>query len=196
MIALAGQYPTLLSLLQTTPYGMTDLIDNGPNTLIISGKYPIAHLLKLDSLPLLIDYARPLYPPVSNIALVDSGVTYTKGDISISGELARGGFNINGSGIKVGVMSNSYNTILGDPATTNVVNYDLPGIGNPTYPRPVHVLKEYPYGRTTDEGRAMLQIVHDVAPGAALSFHTASMSSNSNGFPASGPSSGAMPVKW
>src|SRR6185312_15191426 len=47
VISLQGQYQTLLSLLQTPAYGMTDLINNGPNTLIISGKYPIKNLLKL-----------------------------------------------------------------------------------------------------------------------------------------------------
>ena len=172
VIAKATQYPALLNLLQSGPYGMTDLIYNGANTLIISGKYPIAHLLKLDSLPVLIDYARPLFPPVSNIAIVDSGATYTKGDISIAGDVARGGFNINGTGIKVGVISNSYNTILGLPANTDVANKDLPGVGNALYPTPVNVLKEYQFGRTTDEGRAMLQIVHDIAPGATLDFRT------------------------
>ncbi len=172
VIALQNQYNTLFSLLQTPNYGMTDFIDNGPNTLIISGKYKIANLLKLDSLPLLIDYVRPLFPPVSKTALVDSGATYTRGDISIEGDLARGGFDVNGKGYKVGVISNSYNTILGNPALTNVQNGDLPGIGNITYPKPVKVLREYPFGQSSDEGRAMLQIVHDVAPGAALSFHT------------------------
>ena len=36
----------------------------------------------------------------------------------------------------------------------------------------VEVLKEFPFGEGFDEGRAMLQIVHDVAPGADLAFHT------------------------
>lgn len=63
VISLQGMYPTLLALLQTSGYGITDLIDNGPNTLIISGKFPVVNLRKLDSLPNLIDYARPLFPP-------------------------------------------------------------------------------------------------------------------------------------
>ena len=49
---------------------------------------------------------------------------------------------------------------------------DLPGAGNPTgRERPVVVLEDSPGG--TDEGRAMLQIVHDVAPRARLGFATA-----------------------
>jgi hypothetical protein len=36
----------------------------------------------------------------------------------------------------------------------------------------VHVLFDYPYGKKSDEGRAMMQIVHDVAPNARLAFRT------------------------
>ncbi|HET7118358.1 MAG TPA: hypothetical protein VFI29_17815, partial [Hanamia sp.] len=165
VISLQGQYQTLLSLLQTAPYGMTDLINNGPNTLIISGKYPINNLLKLDSLGDLIDYCRPIFPSIGNVGIVTS-----QGDTVIQSYLVRGGYGLTGEGIKVGVISNSYNTLGG--AQTDVLNGDLPGIGNPDNPNPVEVLKEYPFGQQSDEGRAMLQIVHDVAPGAKLAFRT------------------------
>ena len=78
VISIEGQYNTLLSLLQTETYGLTYLISNGPNSLIITGKYPIAHLLKLDSLPQLINYVRPVFPPISN-----AGVAYSEGDSAL-----------------------------------------------------------------------------------------------------------------
>lgn len=66
-----------------------------------------------------------------------------------------------GSGIKVGVLSDSYNYLGG--AAADVASGDLPA--------GVQVLEDYFPG--SDEGRAMLQIVHDVAPGASLAFATA-----------------------
>lgn len=167
VIALEGQVETLLSLLQTPDYGLTEIVDNGENALIITGKYPIANLKKLDSLPSLINYCRPAYPPQSNSGIVQSG-----GDTALYTNFVRNGFGVSGKGVKVGVISNSYNTIPGNPAQIDVLNGDIPGPGNPVNPEPVHVLKEYPYGRSTDEGRAMLQVVHDIAPGARLDFRT------------------------
>ena len=52
----------------------------------------------------------------------------------------------------------------------------MPGDGNDVHPEPVSVLMDYPYGEASDEGRAMMHIIHDVAPGATLAFHTGSLS--------------------
>ena len=77
----------------------------------------------------------------------------------------------------VGVLSGSYNveTATGVSAADDIASGDLPGPGNPCgYTTPVNVLAETRIGAGRDEGRAMLQIVHDMAPGAALAFATAS----------------------
>ena len=91
-----------------------------------------------------------------------------------------------GVGITVGALSDSFNTAKNGAtqptttATTDVTNGDLPGTGNPNgYTTPVNVLEDY--GSTaatagTDEGRAMLQIVSDMAPAAALAFATGDVS--------------------
>jgi hypothetical protein len=80
---------------------------------------------------------------------------------------------VDGSGITVGVMSDSYDTnVAPNSAALDVSTGDLPGPGNPAgNTQPVVVLEDFP--ARTDEGRAMLQIVHDLAPKAKLGFATA-----------------------
>jgi hypothetical protein len=80
---------------------------------------------------------------------------------------------VDGSGITVGVMSDSYDTNAApNSAALDISTGDLPGAGNPLgNTQPVVVLQDSPGG--TDEGRAMLQIVHDMAPKARLGFATA-----------------------
>jgi hypothetical protein len=160
VIANDGQYSALLTLLLTPAYGMTDTIDNGINPFIITGKYPINHLKKLDSIPTLVNYVRPYYPPVSS-----SGIAYSKGDVSMRSDASRSVFGVNGQGVKVGVISNSFNTLSGNKAAVDVSNGDLPSGG-------VSILLDYPYGKQSDEGRAMAQIVHDIAPNAEIAFRT------------------------
>lgn len=81
--------------------------------------------------------------------------------------------NLDGTGIKVGVLSDSFNTSSSSiKAANDIASGDLPGPGNRFgHLTPVQVLQDSPGG--TDEGRAMLQIVHDLAPGARLAFATA-----------------------
>jgi len=81
---------------------------------------------------------------------------------------------LTGKGITVAALSDSYNN-SGGPITAenDVASGDLPGAGNPLgHTQPVVVVLEDPH-TSTDEGRAMLQIVHDLAPDAKLCFATA-----------------------
>ena len=98
------------------------------------------------------------------------GQITSEGDRAMRSNLARELFNLDGTGIKIGVISDSYNAQGG--AEIDVATGDLPGRRNPDgYKKPVRVLQDT-LGVQTDEGRAMLQIIHDVAPGAELLFHT------------------------
>ena len=169
VIANTGQYNTLLALLQTPNYGMHNFIDNGDSTFIITGMFPIANLPKLNLLPQSINYVRPYYTPIASGI---TGLTTTQGDKAMVSDKARKAWKVSGKGVKVGVMSDSYNTKFGNPAQLDVINGDLPGPGNPVNKKPVVLSAEYPYGRGTDEGRAMMQIVHDVAPDAELYFRS------------------------
>lgn len=81
--------------------------------------------------------------------------------------------NYDGSGISVGILSDSYDTRSASPhASTAVTNFDLPGAANnPWNTQPVVVLQDDPGG--TDEGRGMTEIVYKMAPKARLAFATA-----------------------
>ncbi len=70
-------------------------------------------------------------------------------------------------------MSDSYDTNAApNSAALDIATGDLPGAGNPFgNTQPVVVLQDWP--ASSDEGRAMLQIVHDLAPKARLGFATA-----------------------
>src|SRR5438552_2538135 len=83
---------------------------------------------------------------------------------------------VDGSGETVGILSDSFDTAIGAPtrAATDVATGDLPGVGNPCgHNTPVVVQSDFSGGGQADEGRAMAQLVHDLAPGAHLAFATA-----------------------
>jgi hypothetical protein len=86
--------------------------------------------------------------------------------------------NYDGSGISVGVLSNSYDTRSASPhAATAVTNFDLPGAANnPWNTQPVVVLEDDDFSASsqrTDEGRGMIEIVYKMAPKARVAFATA-----------------------
>jgi Subtilase family/FG-GAP-like repeat len=124
---------------------------------IVSGQLPISSLTAAAGLASL-RFAQP------SAAVTNAGLVTSQGDHAMRADVARSTFGLTGSGVTVGVLSDSFNCLGG--AATDVANNDL---------SPVTVIQEI-LGCTdaTDEGRAMLQIVHDVAPGASLSFATAS----------------------
>jgi Subtilase family len=115
---------------------------------------------------------------------VSEGLTLLKaGD---GAEEARNVFAVDGSGIAVGILSDSFDQATeaadgsGPVATTaedDVATADLPGTGNECgHTTPVEVLEEdksVSGEGPSDEGRAMAQIVHDLAPGASLDFASA-----------------------
>ena len=88
---------------------------------------------------------------------------------------ARNTTGATGAGVKVGIISDSYNATK---AKADIARADLPGAGNPCgHTTPVQVVADDFGSLGTDEGRAMAQIVHDVAPSAALLFADAGRSS-------------------
>jgi hypothetical protein len=120
----------------------------------------------LSSLDAYIKSVSPVFPPKKL-----NGVTTTNGDIAQRSDFVRNGYLTYGENVKVGVLSDSYDNL--GLASADVISDDLPG--NTTNPTAVDVRLDYPFtifGGGSDEGRAMLQIVHDVAPKATLAFRT------------------------
>jgi len=133
--------------------------------------FPIDQLIYLNDFTYL-NFARPVFTGIPNFIP-------GQGDKSMLSDYTRLGFSsdqfmLDGSGVRVGVISNSYDTKR--TADLDVDQEDLPGADNDYgYNNKVEVLAdiqtpvEFPL---SDEGRAMAQIVHDVAPGAELVFRT------------------------
>lgn len=183
VIVKAGEYNYVKGQLTATggPWNMTDLLGEDASQLIITGLFPINKLISLNNdadLSPRIVYARPYYRAFNNFNSVTTGLTTTQGDSTIKANLVRLGYNLSGEGIKIGVLSNSFGTTAS--ASSNPVNStaaddirekDLPGPGNTLNANAVTVLKESRFVRS-DEGRAMLQIIHDIAPKAQLYFRT------------------------
>ncbi|MBB5363649.1 S8 family serine peptidase [Deinococcus humi] len=100
------------------------------------------------------------------------GLTISQGDQAQRSDIARQKYRVSGAGVTVGALSDSFNCAK-KPLTTapdDVKNGDLPAGG-------VQVVAELDApscsAGASDEGRGMLQIVHDVAPASKLSFATA-----------------------
>lgn len=102
-----------------------------------------------------------------------AGKVTSMGDRVIRSDIARKLFDVDGSKIKVGIISTSFNALSGLEA--DIKSGDLPGKDNPFgKTTPVTILKDIPNSSTSanDEGRAVAQILHDIAPGAEIFFHT------------------------
>lgn len=131
---------------------------------IVSGYFPIDQLEELKNVATL-HFARPSYRPIKYVGKVTS-----QGDRVMRSDIARQTYNITGAGSKVGILSDSYNALGG--ADAGVASGDLPS--------DVQVLKDFSLidsdSLSEDEGRGMAEIIHDVAPGAKIAFHTADVS--------------------
>jgi hypothetical protein len=96
------------------------------------------------------------------------GAVTSEGDRGMFADIARSTYSVNGSGLLIGVMSDSYNCRGG--AARDIRTGDLPSGTNRIVILSDMNPTECIYG--VDEGRAMMQLIHDVAPGARLAFRT------------------------
>jgi hypothetical protein len=119
---------------------------------------------------------------VTSNGLCEGGAVTSQAMTQLHVAAARGAFGARGAGQTIGVISDSFNTateaIVGGAVPTHAhddeVSNDLPGPASTCSGQqvPVRVIADGPAG-STDEGRAMLQVIHDLAPHAELAFATA-----------------------
>jgi hypothetical protein len=133
--------------------GMQQMVAQGR---VISGLLPIDALDDLAQTDALA-YARPA------AFKTNAGLVSTRGDEAMGSDIARATFGVDGTGIMVGVMSDSFDC-AGTETAVDIANGDLPP----------NVLNLDDSGcPATDEARGMAQIIHDLAPGADIAYHTA-----------------------
>jgi subtilisin family serine protease len=147
-----GDAVALLGRLQTL-----GLQDGSVYEHMVSGRLPVASIESMAKLTEL-KFAR------ASMMTTNVGAVTSQGDRAQRSNLARTQSGFNGTGIKVGVLSDTFDFGGASSYAADVVSKDLPA--------GVTVLEEG-VSSGTDEGRAMAQIVYDVAPKSQLAFHTA-----------------------
>jgi hypothetical protein len=174
--------------------GVDDLRDAGAKVVDVSPRLETVtvaakpdELWELAAVPR-VAAATEVLTPFTSASTCPSGAVVSEGEQQLHagdepGE-AREAFGVDGSGVTVGILSDSFNRATeaadgsGSPIATHksadVAAGDLPGFANTCKGEhtPVEILDDSE-GKGEDEGRAMAQIVHDLAPGADLAFATA-----------------------
>jgi Subtilase family len=146
---------------------------------IVTAAVAVASLREIAQAPGVEAVMEQLTPATSQVGPVAGGggcpeAIISEGDLQLNARTGRTTYGIAGRGVEVGILSDSFDTAPGTDAGDDVASGDLPGPGNPCgRTSPVDVLQDLPAsGDPSDEGRAMAQLVHDLAPRSHLAFAT------------------------
>jgi subtilisin family serine protease len=142
-----------------------------------------ADLPSIASLPT-VAAVTPIRSPLISAVDCEGGSVISEGNEQLGVLPARAKFGVEGEGVTVGALSDSYDEATEAPdgsgpiatkAADDILTADLPGAANTCVGQStaVDLLEDLPSEIASDEGRAMLQTVHDVAPKASLAFATA-----------------------
>lgn len=114
---------------------------------------------------------KALGPAVATPAGAPCGPIPIEADAPLHADLARDGFDVDGTGVTIGIISDSFNQTSSPRSwEQDVATGALPGADNPCGRKlPVDIVSDGKVG-ASDEGRAMAQLVHGIAPGAKLLF--------------------------
>lgn len=154
----------LLEELESIDFAITGAI---PESNIVEGFIDARHLNQLGNLNEVgLMGVRPIIKPFTNVGAAENQADFVAEADRTRNQLA--GTGIDGTGVRIGVVSDSYNDLGG--ANGNIATGDLPGAGNPLGNTTAVTVLDAGVGGGTDEGRAMMQLIHDIAPGAQLGF--------------------------
>jgi len=120
---------------------------------MVSGFFPIGKIDKLETVSQL-NSVSPAYAPLRK-----SGKLKTQGNKALKADIVQEVYRVTGAGSKVGIISDTYGSDAAGVAG---------GVSSGDLPADVQNLSDFEGG--TDEGRAIAEVVHDVAPGAQLAF--------------------------
>jgi Subtilase family len=154
---------------------------------LVTARVPAASLRDLAAVGA-VEAVTPVRAPLLRAGECEGGSAISEGVFQLRAETARQAFGVDGGGVTVGVLSDSFDQAteasgggpLAADADDDVASKDLPGLTNTCLGQqlPVDEIDEYEPGPVPgegpfDEGRAMLQIVHDMASGSSLAFASA-----------------------
>ena len=162
----AADGSALATVRQRSEASGLDVVDQSAEHKILEGYVAVSDVKALAATPGVSSVSQALKPFTKVGRATSQGVHAERVD-----RVPRG---VDGRGITVGALSDSFDTATDDlnggplkiHAADDIRTGDLPREG-------VTVIQDDPSPGTTDEGRAMLQIVHDVAPNAKECFATA-----------------------
>jgi subtilisin family serine protease len=149
-----GDIQVYVELVEFRPEHVAQLESHGlrtevslPQFRLVQGWLPASQIDAVAALPFVKEIRQPDYS-VKNAA----GLAGTQGEGILRADLARATFGVTGAGVKIGVISNGVQFLAASQGSGDL--------------GPVEVLR----ASSGNEGTAMLEIVHDLAPGAALAF--------------------------
>lgn len=110
-------------------------------------------------------------PAAATPAGAPCGPIPIEADGPLNADDARSAFGVDGTGVTIGIISDSFaKTTVPTSWEQDVASGALPGADNPCgRTLPVEIVSDQRTG-SSDEGRAMTQLVHGIAPGAQLLF--------------------------
>ncbi|MGF1454528.1 MAG: cellulose binding domain-containing protein [Alphaproteobacteria bacterium] len=127
---------------------------------VVSGLLPIASIEMLDGV-------NGLASASAAALTTNVGSVTSQDDIALLADIAREDLGFDGTGVTVGILSDSFDASL--TATTTYAD----DIASGDLPDDVLIIEDLPVGFSIDEGRGMAQLIADIAPGADLQFATA-----------------------